>query len=46
MSEISYPATFKNADGVELIARDEVQASVFKREGFELVADKKKPADK
>lgn len=39
-----FPQTYRNEAGMELIAKDDVQAHVFKREGFELVEDKKKPA--
>lgn len=49
MSEVQFPATYRSADGVELTARDDVQAHVFQREGFELVVEDKpakKPAGK
>lgn len=43
MSESTFPQSYRNADGVELIAKDDVQASVFEREGFKLVKPTKKP---
>jgi hypothetical protein len=35
--QLEYPQLFRNEDGVELIARDEVQGAAFKKQGFEPV---------
>lgn len=37
---MEYPVTFVNADGVEIIALNEVQAAAIEREGFRPVEDK------
>lgn len=38
---MEYPQVFRNEDGVELEARDEVQAAAFERAGFMPVEPKK-----
>lgn len=40
MSEQTYPATYRNEDGVELIANNDLQEHIYKREGFKLVVEK------
>jgi hypothetical protein len=39
MSETQFPQTYRNEDGVELVANNEVQAAAFENNGF-------KPVDK
>lgn len=43
---MEFPQVYKNADGVELIARDDIQGHVFQREGFEPVGKYEEPAAK
>lgn len=42
MSERTYPQTYRNEDGAELIANNEQQEHIYKREGFKLVVEKPK----
>lgn len=42
---MEYPKTFRNDDGVEITALNEIQAYVLEREGFKPVAAEK-PARK
>jgi hypothetical protein len=43
---MEFPQVYKNADGVELIARNDIQAAVFEREGFVASGKYEEPVEK
>lgn len=42
VDSLIFPQLYRNAEGVELEARDEVQAYVFEREGFTIAGETKR----